>query len=472
MKPFHLVLLLCAFVLVFPSCTKDDDDPPPPPANTPPSVAVTTPTAGQSGDVTISYVLTDGQGHNCTIAVEFSTDGGTNFSAATEGSGGDGTTSLTAGPAGISHTFAWDSVTDGVGTTTANATVQIRITPSDAAAGTPDTTGNFTVDNTTNTLPSVSVTTPSGTESGLVAISYTLTDAESHACSISIEYSVNGGVVYIPGTGFAGDGLSGLTSSAGGTAHTVLWNSFADGVATSASNATVRVRITPTDTLPGAPGATGNFTVDNTSIQSGSGLGAPWPIVIDPSAGSDGFSDMVSDGTYLYAVGSTTPSDEEWRIEKRRLDDGSLVNGFGTAGVVSSDPSTNSEYAESITIDATHMYVVGTEWLQTGPDSNRWRVEKRSLADGSLDTNFGTGGIVTTPGLGDFGPEKALVSSNRLYIIGFSEAGTIGNQDYQLRIEKRLLTDGSLVTAFGNNGVLEDNASTTLFDGALDFILQ
>ena len=42
-------------------------------------------------------------------------------------------------------------------------------------------------------LATAGVTTPVGTQSGVVPITYALTDAESDACSILVEYSPNGG---------------------------------------------------------------------------------------------------------------------------------------------------------------------------------------------------------------------------------------------------------------------------------------
>ncbi|MHC5079976.1 MAG: hypothetical protein ACYTHN_13225, partial [Planctomycetota bacterium] len=440
--------------LAFASCTKEDDDPPPPPppVNAQPSLSITTPAVGQLGDVTLDYTLTDAESDSCTIAVEFSIDGGTNFSAATEGTGGDGTTALTSSPGGTAHTFVWDSVTDGVGTTAANTTVQIRITPSDAAAGTADTTGDFTVDNTGNTPPSVSVTTPAGTESGLVTISYTLTDPESQTCSISAEFSTDGGTNYGPATCFCGDGVSGLTSSPGGTAHMVIWNSFADGVATSAVNTTVRVRIIPCDTLPGTAGATGDFTVDNTAVSAGDTIGGLFPIQYDvtsPPWDDDYCEGIAADDAYMYLVGR-----QDWHIQKRRLDDGSLDTGFGTNGTITALPSGGQ--AGSIAIDSTYMYVAGRVMVQPSPHSSAWRIEKRLLTTGALETGFGTVGVVTTAGLGDVLPPRIVIDGSSMYLTG-SEEVTLGTFDMQFRLEKRSLSDGSLQTAFGTNGVIANN---------------
>ncbi len=112
-----------------------------------PSVpSITTPSGTQSGNVTISYTLTDAESDMCGILVQYSSDGGTTWNTATAASGGNGTTGLTSGSNGTSHTFVWASGSDIVNAN--NSNVEIRITPSDAGvAGTAGTTGAFTVNN-------------------------------------------------------------------------------------------------------------------------------------------------------------------------------------------------------------------------------------------------------------------------------------------------------------------------------------
>ncbi len=115
--------------------------------NTPPAAVVATPVGVHSSNIPISYSLLDGESDVVSILVEYSVDGGVTFTAATMGSGGDGTTGLTSSPGGTAHTFIWASRSDSVALSGPVATVQIRITPSDTAPGTPGSTGSFTVNN-------------------------------------------------------------------------------------------------------------------------------------------------------------------------------------------------------------------------------------------------------------------------------------------------------------------------------------
>ena len=120
--------------------------------NTVPSASVDTPTGVQSGDVTISYTLTDPNSNLIYIIVEYSDDGGSHWLDPTMGTGGQGTTGLSSSPGGTSHTYVWNSSAD-IGTKQDD--IRIRITPYDAGGeGTAGETNNFTVDN----LPSNAVT--------------------------------------------------------------------------------------------------------------------------------------------------------------------------------------------------------------------------------------------------------------------------------------------------------------------------
>lgn len=114
-----------------------------PQPNQPPAVSnVTAPAGVQGGTILLDYTLADDEGDVCSVQVEFSTDGGNTYRAATAGVGGDGTQSLSATSAGTAHHFAWDSLRDEVG----SATAIVRITPRDGTqSGTASASASFTV---------------------------------------------------------------------------------------------------------------------------------------------------------------------------------------------------------------------------------------------------------------------------------------------------------------------------------------
>lgn len=232
--------------------------------NSPPSLTLQSPLGTQRGDVTIQYTLVDGEGDTVLITVEHSTDGGVSFDPATDagpGGGSDGVTSLPASPLpGTPHTFVWDSTADLPGAIVGD--VRVRMTPRDAGVGTADTTTAFVLDN--NTLVEAAVQTPSSPSAFDIQIDYTLTDADSHLCSILVDYSTDMGVTFSAaseGPSPISEGISGLTSSPTATPHVFVWSSGAD--LPGAIQPDVVVRIWPSDLVPGIPATTGSFSLNN-----------------------------------------------------------------------------------------------------------------------------------------------------------------------------------------------------------------
>ncbi len=90
------------------------------------------------GDVTLTYNLINNGSTVSRIIVEFNEDydpvtkTGGSWVAATMGTGGDGLTALSTTPAGVEHTFVWDSYTD-AGTSEQDIAVYCRITPYDVS---------------------------------------------------------------------------------------------------------------------------------------------------------------------------------------------------------------------------------------------------------------------------------------------------------------------------------------------------
>jgi len=253
--------------------------------NTPPSVEIKPFEGTQSGNVTVAYKLSDGAGDQSDIIVEYSTDGGTSYHAATEDTVSaftEGTTQLASSPDGILHIFVWDSVVDCAGfrcpDEEGERTVRIKITPSDLLNGLSVATPSFALDN--NIPPTATVETPGAPlpKKGMVQIDYTLFDPEGDDCDITVIYAVEGGVWGVAMRGSGGDPLTGLTSSATGVAHTFVWNSIAN--LGYCSETTVYVGIVPKDFKEGTSGATGAFTVDNNL--------APSAVIVTPSGVQSG----------------------------------------------------------------------------------------------------------------------------------------------------------------------------------------
>jgi uncharacterized delta-60 repeat protein len=137
--------------------------------------------------------------------------------------------------------------------------------------------------------------------------------------------------------------------------------------------------------------------------------------------------------------------------------DGSLDTGFGTGGIV-----TTSIGSGSIIDDKAHALVIQSDGkiLVAGSSYDNTRskynfVLVRYNTNGTLDNpGFGTGGIVTTPigsdGYWDFANALGIQSSDgKIVAAGSSNSGS--NYDFAL---VRYNTDGSLDTGFGTGGIV------------------
>ena len=123
---------------------------------------------------------------------------------------------------------------------------------------------------------------------------------------------------------------------------------------------------------------------------------------------------------------------------------GSLDTSFGTDGIVITDLGTAYAYARSVAIQADGKIVVAGDKLAYSFALARYN------ANGSLDTSFGAGGIVTTtlePTSDDVARSVAIQSDGKIIAAGTSQVGT--RDKFAL---VRYNTNGSLDTSFGAGG--------------------
>ncbi len=476
-----LALLACA--LLGPACGGGSKKTPPaaPAGPTSFSVVAATPGGVNSGLVTVNYTLIDPGSLTCGISVEYSTNGGATFQPASGGPGGEGTNGLTSAPApGIGHVFQWNSVADGVGLSGAASGVVVRIVATALTATSPTSTSSFTVNNATHTAPSASLTTPAGTQSGLVSIPYMLVDADLDPCSVTALFSTNGGTSFSPATPGPGAATLNLASGSGaGVAQTFVWNSVADGVAPGGPNAAVQFRLIPADGMMGAAATTPDFTVNNAGLASGASVGGVFPVRGNASGVSDWASATASDGLSLFVFGfesfdfmAAGGADATWRLQKRTLPSGVLDAGFGVGGSILENPGAGVDLPFKIVIDGGFVYLLGAR--ESGLQSGLFdvRVEKRRTSDGALVTSFGSGGVL--PGAAAASqdgvplPWCLAVDASFLYLAGPAPESA---GDMKWRMEKRDKTTGALVPSFGTAGVVEENP-TALVDGCFGIAID
>jgi hypothetical protein len=344
---------------------------------------------------------------------------------------------------GASYNFTWSGNQNGVGAIIAFQGVKIDdVNPID---GTSDA-AHSTNSGSGTTLTANSVTTT--TNNAMLVASYgNLTTAgisqptgmneRFDATSVSVNASGNSEI-------FATAGATGTRDATG----------------TSANWAAHLVALTP------APSPSLNLAAYRFSINADNTN--PLYITDNISSNDDSVNGTAVDNTngYFYTVGD---NGSNWIIEKRRIADGSLCTStncgttFGTAGVITEDvasSTTEKAYAAAVDITDSSLYVVGMDQV-TG--NTQWRVEKRSMTTGNLDTSFnGTGILQSNPtSVTDEATSITLDTINNYVYVGGYDS-TTGNQ---WRIEKYRMSDGAYCTAancgtqFGTNGVYVNNVS-------------
>jgi uncharacterized delta-60 repeat protein len=139
--------------------------------------------------------------------------------------------------------------------------------------------------------------------------------------------------------------------------------------------------------------------------------------------------------------------------------EGSLDTTFGTGGIVTTDIG-SSDVARSVVLQSDGKIVVAG--YATDPGGSDDFAVVRYNPDGSPDGSFGTGGIVTT-GIsgGDARANSVVLQSDGKIVV----AGTNGNDDFAVA---RYTTAGSLDTTFGTGGIVttdiddEDEANSVV----------
>jgi len=154
-----------------------------------------------------------------------------------------------------------------------------------------------------------------------------------------------------------------------------------------------------------------------------------------------------SDGRILAAGSSHYGSNYNFALARYNTD-GSLDTTFGTGGIVTTSIGIGDSEALALGIGSDGRILAAGK----SPDGSNYDFAlARYNTDGSLDTTFGTGGIVTTPvGSGrDYANGLGIGSDGRILAAGKSFNGS--NYDFAL---VRYNTNGSLDTTFGTGGIV------------------
>ena len=201
------------------------------------------------------------------------------------------------------------------------------------------------------------------------------------------------------------------------------------------------------------------YNTDGT-LDTGFGTTTTGWLLTNIGSGDDRASAMEvqADGKIVVVGNSHNGSDDDFAVVRYNTD-GTLDTGFGTStsGIVTTGfGSGRDDVASSVAIQSDGKIVVAGHSIVSG--QARIAVV-RFNADGSLDTGFGTGGMVTTTiGSGHgTGSSVAIQPDGKVVVVGYGHNGS--DNDFAL---VRYNADGSLDTGFGadsNGKVMTDFTS-------------
>ena len=176
--------------------------------NLTPKLTIETPSGESSGDVIITYALSDPEGDDLNIIGEYNVDGTWQFALSIP--------NITS--ANYSGELTWSSLNDIPGIDETNTFFQIIVSDNDI--GDAAATNAFHLDN--NDIPSIFISGPVSEFRGDAIISYNISDNEDDTYGIRVEYSTNNGSSWSLAD-VTGD-TSGLTLKSGN----ITWNSLRD----------------------------------------------------------------------------------------------------------------------------------------------------------------------------------------------------------------------------------------------------
>lgn len=154
----------------------------------------------------------------------------------------------------------------------------------------------------------------------------------------------------------------------------------------------------------------------------------------------------------------------------RYLDDGTLDTSFGTSGIIVTPVRAGDDTGTDMLQLPDGKIVISGTSSSAPTGGTRDVIVVRYLSDGTLDATFGVGGIArgSFSTLDDYGEELALQPDGKLLVCGSSINTSTGNLD---TLVLRLNTDGFVDTTFNGTGYRVIQLSSTLNDVAADILL-
>jgi uncharacterized delta-60 repeat protein len=203
-------------------------------------------------------------------------------------------------------------------------------------------------------------------------------------------------------------------------------------------------------------GAIARYNV-NGSLDSSFGAGGEVTLSADGFVGFNGLA-IQGDGK-IVAVGPANPPAGQAFGVVRYTSNGTLDSTFASGGIALTALAAGvPDRATAVAIQSDGKIVVeGTTHQPSGATVFglvRYNVGVAGQSDGSLDSTFGQGGIVTTlfPGSGVDADSMALQADGKIIVVGSNGGGAFALARYNVGVAGQ--ADGSLDNTFGDGGIL------------------
>ncbi len=255
--------------------------------------------------------------------------------------------------------------------------------------------------------------------------------------SYIVRYNSNGSV----DTTFGNKGL--VTIPSGFTVFSVLLQPSNGDIVVGGTSGSAfgLLRCTPSGTLDATFGSSGAVT---TTLAIGNGGKGYLALALDNGA-------IVAAG-YSGISGELLTTQTSWIVARYSLS-GNLEPTFGTGGIVTTTCGPHL-YAGTVTVSLLvqpNSQIVAVGSGTGGNNHTAWQLARYN-ADGSLDSTFGSGGIViSNPTGGDAANGAALEPNGQIVVVGWGGLGNSYTASPQVGVFN---SDGSVDTSFGSGGFL------------------
>lgn len=148
--------------------------------------------------------------------------------------------------------------------------------------------------------------------------------------------------------------------------------------------------------------------------------------------------------------------DLELLVTKVDIASGGPDLSFGVGGSITINPSDLDDYFTTAAIFQNELYLGGTQYSAlSGTSKDIWRVDKIAIDTGLHFPNFGTNGSIDSSDVRtDLSQLNGILYDNGVLFMTGVMTVSLDGQAHYWRLEKRDAATGSLITSFGNNGVI------------------